>query len=325
MHQCHDVAMDPLAWVDGALAESGERRTGDLVAHQAVPWSSTSRVPTTAGRCWLKQNGIGTRFEPGLLQVLHNSGAQGVPEVLAVDTVRGWSLTADAGVPMRALPGGEDEVGWMAALRLYAAVQRHVESRVAELLAAGVPDHRPLTAPGQAELLLSDASAMRRGLPGGLTASSERAVRRALPALTDWSTALADSPVPVTIQHDDLHANNILIDGQGRMTVIDWGDAQVSHPFGTLLTTMRSIAHHTGLDGPNDPRLDPLRDAYLEAWSDVADLPRLRHDAELAVRIAPVARAHSWRRALLGADPAELAEDGEAVPGWLTELAAQQP
>jgi len=314
--------MDPLGWLDRALAEHGARRTGDLVAHQAMPWSSTWRVPTTVGPWWLKQNSIGTRFEPALLQMLPANGAPGVPDVLAIDTDRGLTLMADAGAPMRGLPGGEDAARWKAALRLYATVQRHLESAVPGLLAAGVPDHRPRTVPAQAEMLLSDASAMRRGLPGGLAAGDERAVRATLPDLADWCADLADSPVPVTVQHDDLHANNILINEQGGMTVIDWGDAQVAHPFGTLLTTMRSIAHNTGLDGPDDPRLDPLRDAYLEAWSDVADLPRLRRDATLAVRIAPVARAHSWRRALLGADAAQLAEYGEAVPGWLTELAA---
>lgn len=317
--------MDPLTWVDGALAERGARRTGDLVAHQARPWSSTWRAPTTAGPCWLKQNSIGTRFEPALLQLLPANGARGVPDVLAIDAARGWSLMADAGAPMRGLPGGEDAAGWKAALRLYAAVQRHLESVVPGLLTAGVPDHRPRAVPAQAETLLSDAPAMRRGLPGGLTAGAERAVRAALPDLADWCADLADSPVPVTVQHDDLHANNVLINERGEVTVIDWGDAQVAHPFGTLLTTMRSIAHHTGLNGPDDPRLDPLRDAYLEAWSDVADLPRLRRDAMLAVRIAPVARAHSWRRALLGADAAQLAEYGEAVPGWLTELEAARP
>lgn len=317
--------MDPLTWVDRALAERGARRTGDLVAHQAMPWSSTWRAPTTAGPCWLKQNSIGTRFEPALLQLLPANGARGVPDVLAIDAARGWSLMADAGAPMRGLPGGEDAAGWKAALRLYAAVQRHLESVVPGLLTAGVPDHRPGAVPAQAETLLSDAPAMRRGLPGGLTPGAERAVRAALPDLADWCADLADSPVPVTVQHDDLHANNVLINERGEMTVIDWGDAQVAHPFGTLLTTMRSIAHHTGLNGPNDPRLDPLRDAYLEAWSDVADLPRLRRDAMLAVRIAPVARAHSWSRALLGADAAQLAEYGEAVPGWLTELAAARP
>jgi hypothetical protein len=307
-------------WVDGRLAERGLSRTHGRTLHQRRPWSTVWRVPTTGGVHWLKANGPGTRYEPALLQVLAGSGAEGVPDLLGADAGRGWSLAADAGSPLRALPGGEDAEHWERALRRYARIQRRLEPSVGVLLERGVPDHRPLTTAHRAEELLADGVAMRRGLPGGLAPEVESRIRAMLPRLADWGAELAASPVAVTIQHDDLHANNVLVDGHGRMTVIDWGDAQVAHPFATLLTTMRSIAHHTGLAGSDDPRLEPLRDAYLEAWADVADLPRLRHDAALAVRIAPVARAHSWHRALLGADRVALDEHGEAVPGWLGEL-----
>jgi hypothetical protein len=307
-------------WVDARLAERGLSRTAHIALHHDRPWSSVWRVPTTGGVHWLKRNGPGTRYEPALLRVLATSGAAGVPDLLGADARRGWSLTADAGSPLRALPAGEDTVHWEHALRRYARIQRRLESSVDVLLARGVPDHRPRTAAHRAEALLADGVAMRRGLSGGLTPDTENRVRAMLPRLADWGAELAASPVPVTIQHDDLHANNVLLDQAGRMTVIDWGDAQVAHPFATLLTTMRSIAHHTGLAGPDDPQLEPLRDAYLEAWADVADLPRLRNDAALAVRIAPVARAHSWHRALRGASRAALDEHGEAVPGWLSEV-----
>lgn len=312
--------MDAFDWVDAQLADHGQRRTGVPVRHHAMPWSTVWRIPTTLGDLWLKRNGIGTGYEPALLGILADSRAVGVPDVVAVETVHGWSLTRDAGTPMRALPGGEDAAHWAPALRLYAQVQRHVEARVPDLIAAGVPDHRPAGEPARAQALLADDAAMRRGQPEGLTPEVERHVRAALPQLADWCAELATSPVPVTLQHDDLHANNVLLDGSGRMTVIDWGDAQVAHPFATMLTTMRSIAHHTGLAGPGDPRLEPLREAYLEAWADVADMPRLRRDAWLAERIAPVARADAWRRALLGADERACAEHGGAVPGWLGEL-----
>jgi hypothetical protein len=307
-------------WLHAGLADRGLSLTGEPVLQHAQPWSSVWRVPTSGGPHWLKHNGPGTRYEPALLQVLADSGAEGVPDVLAADAGLGWSLTADAGSPMRLLPGGEDATHWERALRTYARIQRRLEGSVDLLLARGVPDHRPQGTPARAHELLADPSAMRRGHPDGLTEEAERRVRGLLPDLAGWCAELAGSPVPVSIQHDDLHANNVMLDAAGRMTVIDWGDAHVAHPFATLLTTLRSIAHHTGLDGPDDPRLAPLRDAYLRAWTDVADMARLRHDAELAVRIAPVARAHAWRRALAGADAAALAEHGQAVPGWLSEL-----
>jgi hypothetical protein len=80
------------------------------------------------------------------------------------------------------------------------------------------------------------------------------------------------------------------------------------------------VAGPIGLAGPGDPRPEPLREAYREARVDVADMPGLRRDARLAERIAPVARADAWRRALLGADERACAEHGGAVPGGLGEL-----
>ncbi|MBX6724117.1 MAG: phosphotransferase, partial [Dactylosporangium sp.] len=42
---------------------------------------------------------------------------------------------------------------------------------------------------------------------------------------------LLDSPVPVTLQHHDLHGGNVFQTGQ----VFDWGDSVIGHPFGVLL------------------------------------------------------------------------------------------
>ena len=64
----------------------------------------------------------------------------------------------------------------------------------------------------------------------------------------------------------------------GPMRVFDWGDAVVGHPFGTLLVTLRVVAHWTGL--PNGaPELLRLRDAYLEPWTDDSTAPTLRRPA----------------------------------------------
>lgn len=64
-----------------------------------------------------------------------------------------------------------------------------------------------------------------------------------------------------------------------------------------------------------------LRDAYLAAWSDLADRAALAELAEHAQRLQVAARALSWERALVAPDGAELAEWGDPVPGWLRVLA----
>ena len=103
--------------------------------------------------------------------------------------------------------------------------------------------------------------------------------------------------------------------------VFDWGDAVVGHPFGTLLTALRSIAHHHELS-PDDPALVRVADAYLETWSDLADVVDLRAQARLAIRVGPITRTLAWRRALVGCDEASLAEWGDNPGGWLEEIEA---
>lgn len=114
-------------------------------------------------------------------------------------------------------------------------------------------------------------------------------------------------------EHDDLHDGNVLADP---LTVIDWGDACVAHPFGTLLVTLNAHTHRAGM-GQQHPDLARLRDGYLEHWTDLAPLTELRTLAAAAVRLAPVGRAWAWRRALAdaGADAQRAWGDGVRVAG----------
>jgi Ser/Thr protein kinase RdoA (MazF antagonist) len=149
-----------------------------------------------------------------------------------------------------------------------------------------------------------------------LTAEEAARLRSVLPAYAETCAELAASGVASTLQHDDLHDGNVLARGP---VFIDWGDAVVGHPFGTMLTTLNSVIHHHEL-APDDPALWRLADAYSEAWTDVADRATLRRLLLLAVRVGPLTRAMAWRRALLGCDDVSWAEWGDGVHGWLLEL-----
>jgi hypothetical protein len=61
---------------------------------------------------------------------------------------------------------------------------------------------------------------------------------------------------------------NVYSDG-GRLRVLDWGDASISHPFASLLVTFRFLEEVTRLQ-PEDPWFARLHDAYLEPWAPVS-------------------------------------------------------
>jgi Ser/Thr protein kinase RdoA (MazF antagonist) len=84
----------------------------------------------------------------------------------------------------------------------------------------------------------------------------------------------------------------VLARGDERV-IFDWGDACFTHPFLSLAVTMRFAAERTGR-GEDAPQILALRDAYLEAWSDVAPLSTLREAAEHGRRLGHVSGVLVW-------------------------------
>ena len=127
-------------------------------------------------------------------------------------------------------------------MREYAALQRATIPHTERLLGLGVPDLRPSMIPAGFDALLAQDEWMRVGQDGGI---SEEAYARLLahrPALADACARLAESPIPVALQHDDLHDNNVFVPSPGVYRIFDWGDASIAHPFGTLLVSLLRFA-----------------------------------------------------------------------------------
>jgi hypothetical protein len=257
------------------------------------PWSFVAKVPTTDGVLWFKENRGGTRFEAGLLGALAGWVPDAVLAPIAIHPDCGWSLQPDGGPILReaeVAPGPED---WERVLTGHAELQRRLAERVPEMLELGVPDQRP----------------------DGLMAQFDRlpvpaAVAELRPRWADLCDELAASAVPASLDHDDLHDGNVFTSGK----FFDWGDSNIAHPFAVLLVSLRVA----GQRFPDPAVLDRLRDAYLEVWTDLADAPTLRREAEAARRLGMIGRSLSWSRSL--PDEAARAEYGENVVGWLEEL-----
>ncbi|MEV0004600.1 aminoglycoside phosphotransferase family protein [Micromonospora sp. NPDC050980] len=306
-------------WVAEQLGRYGRRVTGP-VQERIRPWSLVWRVPTGDDDAWFKANSDDTRHEAGVLAALARLAPGRVPDPLAVDAGRGWSLLPEGGRTLRdALAVAPDPGRWERILPVYAELQRASAAHAGELLALGLPDHRPEALPRLFTDLLDDTDALLLGREGGLTPETHARLRVHADRYARDCRRLADLGIEPTVQHDDLHDGNVFVTADGPR-FFDWGDASLAHPFGTLLVTLRSVAHAFELPA-GDPALLRLRDAYLEAWSDRHDRAVLREAAALATTVTTVSRSLAWRRALPAADPAR-AEYAAAVPGWLEELFA---
>jgi aminoglycoside phosphotransferase (APT) family kinase protein len=96
-------------------------------------------------------------------------------------------------------------------------------------------------------------------------ADEERLLLRGFaPTFAQWCEELSQYSIPATVQHDDLHHNNLYLQ-DGRVRILDWGDTSISHPFASLVVTFQFLEQVNRLHR-TDAWFARLRDAYLEPW-----------------------------------------------------------
>ena len=282
------------------------------------------RIPTDRGPVWAKAAGPANAHEVHLLQSFSSWGVPFVLEPIALDTERTWLLLPDGGPTLRQSrsdgTGDADLDAWERVLADYAELQRTVETRNGELLGIGVPDGRPEALGGTLARLVDDDSIWARvGDAERVTAHDARSRLRDLgPWVAARAGELAGSGITPTIQHDDLHGGNVFAGPLG-YRFFDWGDSVVAHPFGTLVTTLSSVAYRLEAD-PDGEELFRLRDAYLEAWTDVLPRSALGEALEIALDLGRIGKAAAWDRSLSGLGPDEMAGHGDAPAAWLMDL-----
>ena len=144
----------------------------------------------------------------------------------------------------------------------------------------------------------------------------------ALPQLERTCEALGRLAIPVTLEHGDLHANNILVEDEN-IWLFDWADASVSHPFASLLVTFDSL--FGDLESDDVRRGAPrLIDAYLETWTELVEPVLLRAALGPALWLAHATRALDWQHMLAGATSDDNEEWRSEIAQWLRRWLARR-
>jgi hypothetical protein len=288
-------------WIDSQLAAVGWARTGPVEPAHVRPWAAVLGVPTSGGAVWMKAAGPGTAFEVPLYGLLASAAPEHVLTPLAADPARAWLLLPDGGPTLGARPEGVDRGSALVeALVQYGRLQRTLAAHVDEMLALGVADMRPAAMPARFE------EALRVVGDADGVASQVAALR---PTVLDWCRRLEASPVPPSLDHNDLHPWNVLEAGEGAgFRYYDWGDAVVAHPFAAMLVPLGFVQGELG----DDLAFARARDRYLGEFADLAPPGDLVETLETACRVAKIARVLTWERALRASR-----EQGEPLdPRW---------
>jgi Phosphotransferase enzyme family len=286
-------------WLSEAVDWIRERVdvTGEIEQPHVYWWSTVLRVPTAGGDVWFKACHPSHGFEPALTLELARLRPERVIEVIVADPERGWMITADAGTRLRELLASADDLArWEEVLPLYADVQLAAAGLADHLLELGVADERLAGLPARFERVLAARDVLLVDRKDGLDAGQHKRLLASVREVERLSAELAAVGIPETVQHDDLHDGNVFV-RDGEYLVFDWGDSCISHPFHTLAVTLRAAAWRFELE-PGDPRLEQMRDAYLEPFGRYGSRDELLAAFATAYRLGTIARALSWYRAV---------------------------
>ncbi len=324
--------MDELPWAGAGWRERAEVWIGTQTEGLGLdprgpvdevkirPWSAVLRAPTSGGALYFKANLPALANEPQLTRVLHRIDPDHVQPVLADEPVERWMLQADGGPAMRERFGDGRELDrWERMLGLYSELQVRAAAHTDDLLAAGAPDRRLGELHGLFEQLIEAAAALSPD-DEALSAAELDHLRALGPRVGGLAVKLGAYGLPASIDHSDLHAGNVLAPGDGYV-FFDWHEAAVTHPFFSMVVAVRWLESVHGV-GPGSVEGRRLDAAYLEPWAAYGTAADLRRALALALRLGTVTRALGWMRVVEELPPAEQAQWGGHVHGWLRDVAA---
>ncbi len=309
-------------WIHEAAKRQSIHITGEVEQPHIYHWSTVLRVPTDAGNLFFKATAAETVYESALTEMLAGWYPDCMPELIAVDTARGWMLMRDGGEHLRAsIRPTQDIKPWKPVITRYAELQIGLAEHVDEILALGIPDHRLTALPALYTELLADEVSLMIGQEKGLTSSEFQQLQNLMPRFNQICVDLAAFGIPESLNHGDFHDGNVLL-RNGRITFFDWGDASVTHPFVSLRTFFVSMEIALKLDdwAPPTPEMTSLLHCYLERWERFVSKERLLTAYNLSRPAASIVKALAWHQGISRMEDSVREEYAWIVPEVLREF-----
>ena len=181
----------------------------------------------------------------------------------------------------------------------------------------------PGQAPDYLAARIEQYAELAPGDPRRLAPEVADRLRAHLPVVRRWAEQVAALGLPLTLNHNDLHENNVF-DVAGRLRFFDFGDSLLTEPLGR----------------PADPAQHPRREARRRRRrpAPVAGGRRRARGLErpgaarraagalpAALQLGRLGRVESWVRCQPSLSDDELAEWGPIAATWLGTLDADPP
>lgn len=272
--------IDVQSWAKKTLTSLGYEIQDEPQIIRGVPWSCVHCFSTSKGRVFLKHMDAEFALEPVVLKYLHDNVTQNVTSVIASNEQLLCFLMKDSGEPLRPiLKTGFRQELFSRALMLCADIQIACIPHVKKLIALGVNDWRLDKIPDLYHEFLNQKEMLKAD---GLTESEIKTLHHLIPTMRSLCQALKAYNIPESIEHCDFHDNNVLIKGD-TLTINDWGDACISHPFFSCVSALESAKRNHNLQ--EDDLYANILSTYLDQWQSYGSKNELLEALALARKI----------------------------------------
>ena len=281
-----------IAWTKKQFIALGYKLIEEPIVVRDMPWSKVNRFETSEGLVYLKKMAAPFVIEPKILQFMHENFSTSVTEVIAMNEQLSCFLMKDAGQVLRNVQKQDFQTQlFCSALKTHAQIQIASAPFLETLILVGVNDWRLKRLPDLYKEFVAREYLLKAA---GLNRYEIEMLQKLHPQVQNLCEQLSAYNIPETIEHNDFHDNNILIQDDC-ITINDWGDACVSHPFFSLATALNSAKRNHNIQITDSIYLQ-AQNAYLENWLDYGTIDELRKAFLIAEKLSYFQFALSFSR-----------------------------
>lgn len=284
-----------LQWAEQYLSEKAGLRVLERQSIVETPWSVVYRIKTAQYVVYLKQVPEMLFVEPDILTFFHHNGCNHIPRIIAINSELHCFLTEACGdIALRELFKGKVNVSLLkVGVDIYTNMQRSLENKTQPLLALGIPDWRLDKFPSLYYRLISQDHLL---LNDGLTEEEIERLQELYPICQHLCEELSKHDIPETISHSDFQENNMLLDEKtGSISIIDWGETVIAHPFFSLNGCLWNLTYFNEFKS-TDATYKQLKTFCVTSWLNVCDEKTLFELFEIARQLLGIYAAIEYER-----------------------------
>ena len=250
---------------------------------RSMPWSTVISFQTSEGSVYLKYMEKDFAYEPALLEYLNKQKFPNLPSIIAINKGDNSFLMKDAGDPLRVTLRESYNTSLVClVLRSCAKLQIACISHANSLIKLGASDWRLNKLPQLYQNFLSRKQLL---IADGLTLNEIEVLQSLSGLFENLCQSLEAFSIPETLEHGDFHDNNVLL-SKDKITINDFGDSTVSHPFFSITSFLSNTKRHYDFNGFSNIYVI-LRDCYLQEWEICANKDVLLQAFDIALLVQP--------------------------------------